>query len=418
MNTKRMVATLASLAIAAVGPSLALAQAYPTKPVRLVVPFPPGGSTDIVARIVAQKLGERLGQQVVVENRGGAGGTIGTEAVAKSAADGHTLVLATTSTHVVAPSVYAKIGYDPVKDFAPISLLAVTPYLLVVNPDVKVTSLQEFVGYAKARPGKLNYASAGTGSTTHLAMEMLKSAAGLYIVHIPYNGNGPAGTAVIAGQVEVLFGSLPAVLPHAKSGRVRPLAVGTPKRSPSLPEVPTVAESGFAGFDASLWLAIMAPAGTPPAVIDRLHKEILAAIAAPDAADALNKAGAEPITSTPAELAGMVKDGVEVRESRQAGGREGRMIAARWLVSLAAVAPMLAAARATRPARRSSRSHRGRLPHGAAEDRRGQHFAVEARVCAKGASPAPTALRVDADMPAHRHGMNYLAKVSPKGEVS
>ena len=152
-------------------------------------------------------------------------------------------------------------------------------------------------------------------------MEMLKSAAGLYVVHIPYNGNGPAGTAVIAGQVEVLFGSLPAVLPHAKSGRVRPLAVGTPKRSPSLPDVPTVAESGFAGFDASLWLAIMAPAGTPPAVIDRLHKEILAVIAAPDAADTLNKAGAEPITSTPAELAGMVKDGVEkyAKVVKQAG---------------------------------------------------------------------------------------------------
>jgi tripartite-type tricarboxylate transporter receptor subunit TctC len=285
------------------------------------VPFPPGGSTDIVARIVAHKLAERLGQQVVVENRGGAGGTIGTEAVAKSAPDGYTLVLATTSTHVVAPSVYSKIGYDPVKDFAPISLLAVTPYLLVVNPEVKVSSLQEFVGYVKARPGKLNCASAGTGSTTHLAMEMLKSAAGLYIVHIPYNGNGPAGTAVIAGQVEVLFGSLPAVLPHAKSGRVRPLAVGTPTRSPSLPEVPTVAESGFAGFDASLWLAIMAPVGTPPAVIDRLHKEVLAAIAAPDAADALNKAGAEPATSTPAELAGMVKDGVEkyAKVVKQAG---------------------------------------------------------------------------------------------------
>jgi tripartite-type tricarboxylate transporter receptor subunit TctC len=318
--TTRTIAALAGLALAVL-PQLALAQAYPAKPVRLVVPFPPGGSTDIVARIVAQKLGERLGQQVVVENRGGAGGTIGTEAVAKAAADGHTLVLATTSTHVVAPSVYAKIGYDPVKDFAPISLLAVTPYLLVVNPEVKVSSLKEFVGYVKVRPGKLNYASAGTGSTTHLAMEMLKSAAGLYIVHIPYNGNGPAGTAVIAGQVEVLFGSLPAVLPHAKSGRVRPLAVGTPKRSPSLPDVPTVAESGFAGFDASLWLAIMAPAGTPPAVIDRLHKEVLAAIAAPDASDALNKAGAEPITSTPAELAGMVKDGVEkyAKVVKQAG---------------------------------------------------------------------------------------------------
>jgi tripartite-type tricarboxylate transporter receptor subunit TctC len=299
----------------------AFAQAYPTKPIRLIVPFPPGGSTDIVARIVAQKLGDRLGQQVLIENRGGAGGTIGTEAVAKSAPDGYTLVLGTTSTHVVAPNVYAKIGYDPVKDFAPVSLVAVTPYLLVANPGVEVKSLPEFVGYVKARPGKLNYASAGTGSTTHLAMEMLKSAAGLYIVHIPYNGNGPAGTAVIAGQVEFLFGSLPAVLPHAKSGRVRPLAVGTPKRSPSLPEVPTVAESGFPGFDAALWLSVMAPAGTPAPVVDRLHKEIVAAIASPDAADALSKAGAEPITSTPTELAAMVKDGVDkyAKVVKQAG---------------------------------------------------------------------------------------------------
>ena len=310
-STAGKVARAMILALGTLASHAALAQAYPAKPVRLVVPFPPGGSTDIVARIVAQKLSDRLGQQVVVENRGGAGGTIGAEAVAKAPPDGYTLVVGTTSTHAVAPSVYGKIGYDPVKDFAPISLIAVTPYLLVVNPSVNVKSLQEFVGYVKARPGKLNYASAGTGSTTHLAMEMLKSAAGLYIVHIPYNGNGPAGTAVIAGQVEILFGSLPAVLPHAKSGRVRPLAVGTPKRSPSLPDVPTVAESGFPGFDASLWLAIMAPAGTPAPIVDRLQKEIHAVIASPDTADALNKAGAEPITSTPAELAAMVKDGVE-----------------------------------------------------------------------------------------------------------
>jgi tripartite-type tricarboxylate transporter receptor subunit TctC len=309
MNCKTF-AIITTVALAAIGPSQALAQAYPTKPVRLVVPFPPGGSTDIVARIVAQRLGERIGQPLVVENRGGAGGTIGTEAVAKAAADGYVLGFASTSTHAVAPAVYAKLGYDPVKDFAPISLVAVTPYLLVVNPKVEVKSLKEFVAYVKPRPGKFNYASAGTGSTTHLAMEMLKSAAGLFILHIPYNGNGPAGTAVIAGDVEFLFGSLPAVLPHAKSGRVRALAVGTPKRSPALPDVPTVAESGFPGFDASLWLAIMAPAGTPAAVVNRLNKEIVAVVRSPDAADALNKAGAEPTTSTPAELANMVKDGV------------------------------------------------------------------------------------------------------------
>ena len=288
----------------------AAAQQYPSKPIRLMVPFPPGGSTDIVARIVAQKLGTQLGQQLVIENRGGAGGTLGTSVVAKAPPDGYTLVVGTTSTHVVAPSVYQKLEYDPVKDFAPISLMAVTPYLLVVNPNVQAKSVKDLVELMKAQPGKLNYASAGVGSTTHLAMEMLKGASNTYALHIPYNGNGPAGTAVIAGQVEILFGSLPAVLQHAKSGRVRALAVGTPKRSPSLPEVPTVAESGYPGFDASLWLAIMAPAGTPAPVIERLNREIIAAVSSKDTAETLDKNGAEPLTSTPAELAAMIKDGV------------------------------------------------------------------------------------------------------------
>ena len=287
------------------------AQAYPTKPVRMVIAFPPGGSTDIVGRIVAQKLGERLGQQVTVENRGGAGGTVGTEAVAKAAPDGYTITLATTSTHVVAPAAYPKLGYDAIKDFAAVSLVAVTPYLLVVHPSLPVKTVKEFVSHVKARPGKFNYASAGSGSTTQIAMEMLKLAAGLYVVHIPYNGNGPAGTAVVAGQVEILFGSLPAVLPLAKSGRVRPLAVGTLKRSASLPDVPTMAESGFPGFDASLWLAIMTPAGVPAAILDRLHKEVLTIIGNKDNAVALDKAGAEAITSAPAELVAMIRDGVE-----------------------------------------------------------------------------------------------------------
>ena len=296
--------------VPALVPASAGAQAYPNKPIRLMVPFPPGGSTDIVARIVAQKLGAQLGQSLVIENRGGAGGTLGTAVVAKAAPDGYSLVVGTTSTHVVAPSVYQKLDYDPVRDFAPISLVAVTPYLLVVNPAVKASTVKDLVGLMKASPGKMNYASAGVGSTTHLAMEMLKSALSTYALHIPYNGNGPAGTAVIAGQVEILFGSLPALLPHARSGRVRALAVGTPKRSPSLPEVPTVAESGYPGFDASLWLAFMAPAGTPPALIDRLQKEIVTAVNAKETSEALDKAGAEPLTSTPAELAAMIKDGV------------------------------------------------------------------------------------------------------------
>lgn len=289
---------------------LTCAQSYPTKPIRLMVPFPPGGSTDIVARIVAQQVAERLGQPMVIENRGGAGGTIGTALVAKAPADGYTLLLGTTSTHVVAPAVYPKLDYDPIRDFAPVSLLAVTPYLLVVHPNVKANTLKEFVEVVRTQPGKLNYASAGTGSTTHIAMEMLKLASMTDMLHIPFNGNGPAGTAVIAGQVEALFGSLPAVLSHAKSGKVRALAVGTPVRSPALPDVPTVAESGYPGFDASLWLAIMAPANVPAAIIERLNKEIVAVIKAPESAAALAKAGAEPHSSTPAELAAMIRDGI------------------------------------------------------------------------------------------------------------
>ena len=288
----------------------AAAQAWPAKPVRVVVPFPPGGSTDIVARIVAQKLGERLGQSMVIENRGGAGGTLGAAQVAKAAPDGYTLLVASTSTHVVAPGVYPKLEYDPVKDFAPVSLIAVSPYLLVVNPSLPAKSVKELVELARKQPGKLNYASAGVGSTTHLAMEMLKAASNTYMLHIPYNGNGPAGTAVIGGQVEILFGSLPALLPHARGGRVRALAVGTLVRAPSMPEVPTVAESGYPGFDASLWLALMAPAGTPQPVIDRLHKEIVTVVQAADTRELLSKAGAEPLTSTPAELATMVREGV------------------------------------------------------------------------------------------------------------
>ena len=288
----------------------AASQTYPAKPIRLMVPFPPGGSTDIVARIVAQKLASQLGQPLVIENRGGAGGTLGTAVAARAPADGYALTVASTSTHVVAPSVYTRLEYDPVKDFAPVSLIAVTPYLLVVHPAVPAKTVKELVELMKAQPGKLNYASAGIGSTTHLAMEMLKSVSNTYALHIPYGGNGPAGTAVIAGQVEILFGSLPALLPHARSGRVRAIAVGTPKRSPSLPDVPTVAQSGYPGFDASLWLAIMAPAGTPQPVIDRLHREILAAVGATETRQALDKAGAEPVTTTPAELAAMIRDGV------------------------------------------------------------------------------------------------------------
>ena len=289
----------------------ALAQSYPGKPVRLIVAFPPGGSTDIIARIVGQKLGERLGQQVVIDNRGGAGGTIGTEIAARSNPDGYTLTMGTTSTHVIAAGAYANLKYNPIKDFEPLTLVATTPYLLVVNPGVKANTLKEFIALAKAQPGKLNYASAGTGTTTQLAMEMLKTAAGIDIVHVPFNGNGPANTATLGGQVQALFGSMPAVLTQAKAGRLRPLAVGTPKRSPSLPDVPSVAESGYPGFDASLWLGFFAPKGTPVPILKRLQTELTAISQSPEMKEQFERNGAVPITNTPAEFTKLIQTEID-----------------------------------------------------------------------------------------------------------
>jgi tripartite-type tricarboxylate transporter receptor subunit TctC len=293
-------------------PGIVLAQEkYPSKPIRLIVAFPPGGSTDIVARLVAQKLGERLGQQVIVDNRGGAGGTIGTEIAAKSNPDGYTLTMGTTSTHVIASAVYSKLKYNPISDFVPLTLVASTPYLLVVHPGVKASSLKEFVALVKSQPGKMNFASAGTGSTTQLAMEMLKVTAGIDIVHVPYSGNGPAGTATLGGQVQALFGSMPAVLPHAQGGRLRPLAVGTVKRSPSLPNVPTVAESGYPGFEVSLWLGFFAPKDTPAAVANRLQGELTKIAQSQEMRDQFGKNGADPVTTTSAELTKLIRTETE-----------------------------------------------------------------------------------------------------------
>jgi tripartite-type tricarboxylate transporter receptor subunit TctC len=289
-------------------PAAVFAQgAYPTKPVRLIVAFPPGGSTDISARLVGQRLGERLGQQVVTDNRGGAGGTIGTELAARAAADGYTLTMGTTSTHVIAPAAYPNVKYDPVKDFEPITLVASTPYLLVLHPSVQAKSLKEFVGLMKAQPGKLNYASAGAGSTTQIAMEMLKIASGTDIVHIPFKGNGPAGAALMGGEVQALFGSMPAVLPHARSGKMRAIAVGTAKRSPALPDVPTVAESGYPGFEVSLWLGFFAPKGTPGPVVKKLYGELTTIAKTPEMKEQFERNGADSLTTTPAELSKLMQ---------------------------------------------------------------------------------------------------------------
>ncbi len=301
----------ASLACMLLQGTIAIGQNYPSKPVRLIVAFPPGGSTDIIARLVANKLTESLGQQVIVDNRGGAGGVVGTETAARANPDGYTLTMGTTSSHVINFGVYSKLSYDPIKDFAPITLVASTPYLLVVNPSVKANTLKEFVALAKSQPGKLNFASAGVGTTTQLAMEMLKSAAGIDLVHVPYNGNGPAGAATLGGQVQALFGSMPAVLPQAKAGKLRPLAVGTAKRSPSLPDVPTVAESGYPGFEVSLWLGFFAPARTPAAILSRLHADLVKIAQSPDMRDQFEKNGAESVTNSPAEFAKMLKSDTE-----------------------------------------------------------------------------------------------------------
>ena len=308
------ISALLAAAIAAgvalvVAPGAAIAQSnYPNKPIRLIVGFAPGGSTDIVARIVAQRLTERLGQTVIVDNRAGAGGTIGADATAKAAPDGYTLTLGTTSTHAIAAGAYSKLPYDPVADFTQISLVAITPYLLVVNPQVKANTLAEFITLAKGQPGVLNYASAGNGTATHLAMEMLKDAAGINVVHIPYKGNAPADTAILAGEVQAVFGSMPALLQNAKANKVRPLAVGTVARSPALPDVPTVAEQGYPGFEAALWLGIMGPASMPKPIVDRLHKELAAIAATPEFKASMDANGAEPIASkSPDEFREMLR---------------------------------------------------------------------------------------------------------------
>ncbi len=310
MKLPAFIAAVIAVAIGLIlSPAESIAQSdYPNKPVKIIVGFAPGGSTDIVARIVAQRLSERLGQGVVVENKAGAGGTIGADVAAKSAPDGYTLTLGTTSTHAIAAGAYSKLPYDPVTSFTQISLVAITPYLLVVNPQVKANTLAEFVTLAKSEPGKMNYASAGNGTATHLAMEMLKDAARIDLVHIPYKGNAPADLAILAGEVQAVFGSMPALLQNTKANKVRPLAVGTAARSPALPEVPTVAEQGYPGFEAALWLGIMGPANMPKPVVDRLHKEIVAIVATPEFKAAMDANGAEPVSSkSPEEFREMLR---------------------------------------------------------------------------------------------------------------
>ena len=297
--TRRFVVVLAAvIAIGAVAP-VAVQGTYPTKPVRLVVPFPAGGTTDILARAVAQKLSETWGQQVIVDNRPGAGGNIGSELVAKSPPDGYTLLMGTVGTHAINPSLYAKMPYDHVKDFVPVILVAGVPNVLVVNPSLPVNSVQELIAYAKANPNKLNFASSGNGTSIHLSGELFKTMTGVQMTHVPYKGSAPALTDLIGGQVQLMFDNLPSSLQFIKAGKLRALAVTSLARSSTLPELPTLAESGLPGFEASSWFGVLAPAGTPNDIVKKLNGEIAAWLASPDAKEKLAAQGAIAAGGTP-----------------------------------------------------------------------------------------------------------------------
>jgi tripartite-type tricarboxylate transporter receptor subunit TctC len=288
----------------------AQAEVYPVRPIRMIVAFPPGGGTDIVGRMVAQKLGEALGQNVVVENRGGASGTLGTEAAARAAPDGYTLLMGNVAPNAINVSLFRSLPYDPVADFAPVSLVASTPNILVVHPSTAARTLGELIALAKAQPGTLNFASAGSGSSSHLAGELFRVMAGAQIVHVPYKGAGPAMIDVLSGQVQLYFATLPAAMPHVKSGRLVPLGVTSARRSPALPELPAIAES-LPGYEASTWYGLLAPAHTPQPVVARLHRAIVEILGAAQFRARLAEQGFEPVGSSPEEFGATIRAEIE-----------------------------------------------------------------------------------------------------------
>ena len=288
-------------------PGLALAQAYPSKPIRFVVPYPAGGPLDTVARLLAQRVSEGVGQPVVVDNKPGAGGNIGADIVAKSPADGYTILMGAVATHAINPTLYASIPYDAMRDFAPITQVASTPNVLVVNSSIPATSVREFIAHAKANPGKLNFGSGSTGSAGHLAGELFKAMAGVEMTHVPYKGAAPAMTDLIGGNIQLMFDNLASSLAQVRAGKIRALAVTTARRSPLAPELPTVAESGLPGFDISTWFGVFAPAGTPREALERLHAQFTRALAAPDVREKMLNLGAEPVGSKPEEFAAYIR---------------------------------------------------------------------------------------------------------------
>jgi tripartite-type tricarboxylate transporter receptor subunit TctC len=295
-----------ALVLLLLAPALACAQAWPAKPVRLVVPFPAGGGTDAFARPLAAQLSQQLGQQFIIDNRGGAGGTIGADNVAKSPGDGYTFLVGAVH-HAIAVSVYAKLPYDLERDLAPVTLVSIVPNVVVVNPKVSALTLRQLIDFAKANPGRLNYASAGNGTSHHLAGELFKKLTGTEINHIPYKGAGPAMQDLVGGQVEMMFDGMGSSAPQIRGNRIRPLAVATAVRSPAFPAVPTAAEAGVEGYEVTTWYALWAPAGTPPEIVNRLQQEVAKAMTVPVIRDTWAAQGAELGGSTPEAFAAFVK---------------------------------------------------------------------------------------------------------------
>jgi tripartite-type tricarboxylate transporter receptor subunit TctC len=304
--SSRLIARLSASLLAAAFAAPALAQSYPAKPVRIVVPYPPGGPNDIVARTVGQKLSEQLGQPVIVDNKPGASGNIGAESVAKSPADGYTLLLLTTG-HTINPSLYPKLGYDLEKDLAPVTQLTAGPMVVIVNPSLPAKNIKELISLAKAKPGSLNFGSAGNGSSTHLAPELFSSMAGIKMNHIPYKGSAPALTDLMAGQIQVAFDFMISAMPHVKSGKIKALAVTSATRSPVAPDLPTVAESGVPGFEVIGWNGLVAPARTPKEIIAKLNAELKKALDQPDTKERFAAQGFSATWTTPEKFGAYIE---------------------------------------------------------------------------------------------------------------
>ncbi|MDM0089598.1 MULTISPECIES: tripartite tricarboxylate transporter substrate binding protein [unclassified Variovorax] len=303
-----VLATVAAAGALSLAPLAAQAQAaFPSKPITIIVPFSAGGTTDILARVVGLHMGTDLGQPVVVDNRAGAGGNIGGQAAARAPADGYTLFMGTVGTHAINQSLYKKMPFDPIKDFAPLSRVAMVPNLLVVNPGQPYKSVKELIAYGKANPGKINFGSSGNGSSIHLSGELFKQMTGVDMQHVPYRGSAPAVSDLLGGQISVMFDNMPSAIQHVKGGKLRALAVTTAKRSPALPDVPTIAEAGVPGYEATSWFGLLAPAGTPAPIVAKLNAAILKALADPEVKKKLAEQGAESHGEKPEEFAAFIK---------------------------------------------------------------------------------------------------------------